>query len=110
MLKLNNKHDIKISQRLEKYGIRVLHLKITHFDSVASVFITSVVSVASCPQVSHLDYKCCKCHKSILPSCLCHPSNDITKTLKTPQRLVWKKRNHLTGGTSLLSLEKPLKN
>jgi hypothetical protein len=42
---------------------KVLHIKITHFNSVASVFITSVVSVASCPQVSHIDHKCCKCHK-----------------------------------------------
>jgi hypothetical protein len=52
----------------------LLHLKITHFDSVASVVITSVVSVTSCPQVSHLNYKCCKCHKqytSLFPmSCL----------------------------------------
>jgi hypothetical protein len=50
-----------------KFVAQLLHIKITHFNSVASVVITSVV-------VLHLDYKCCKCHKhhtSILPmSCL----------------------------------------
>jgi hypothetical protein len=67
--------------------------------------------------VSHL---VCKCHilttsvasvtNIILPSCLCRASNDIIRTLKTPQRLVLKKRNQLTRSTSLLPLEKPLKN
>jgi hypothetical protein len=44
-----------------------------------------------------------------LPSCLCCASNDIIRTLKTPQRLVLQKRNHLTRSTSLLPLKKPLK-
>ena len=46
----------------------------------------------------------------ILTSCLFHASKDITETLKTPQRLAWKKRNPLTGSTNLLPLKGPLKN
>ena len=46
----------------------------------------------------------------MLPSCPCHASNDITKTLKTPQRLVWKNRNRLTRSTNLFPLKEPLKN
>ena len=95
----------------------MLHLKITHFDSVTSVVIKIVVSVASCLQVSHLVCKCLILTTSvasvtniILPSCLCRASNDIIKTLKTPQRLVLKKRNQLTRSTNLLPLKEPLKN
>ena len=81
-------------------GSWVLHIKITHLNSVASVFITSVVSVASCLQVSHLVCKCrilttsvASVANIILLSCLCHLSNNIISTLKTPRRLVLKKRN-----------------
>jgi hypothetical protein len=78
---------------LHTLGGNLLHLKITHFDSVASVIITSVASV-----------------KIIrLPCCLCRASNDITKTLKKPERLVWKKRNHLTESTNLFPLKELLK-
>jgi hypothetical protein len=55
-------------------GGNLLHIKITHFNSVASVVITSVVSVTYCLQVFHLHHKCRKFqkhHTSILPmSCL----------------------------------------
>jgi len=67
---------------------------------MASVVITNIASVAywsQGSQVSHTLY------------CLCRLSNNIVKTLKTPQRLVLKKRNQLIGSTSLLPLKKPLK-
>ena len=65
----------------------VLHLKITHFDSVSSDVITSVVSVASCPQVSHLDYKCCKCQKTSY----CHLAYVVPLTTS------WRHLRHLKG-------------
>jgi hypothetical protein len=64
---------------------------------MASVVVTNIASVAYWSQVSQT------------LSCLCRLSNDIVKTLKTPQRLVLKKRNQLTRSTSLLPLKKPLK-
>ena len=67
--------------------------------------------------MSHLVYKCHILNTSvasveniILPSCLCRASNDIIRTLKTPQRLVLKKRDHLTRSTNLFPLKEPLKN
>ena len=67
--------------------------------------------------MSHLVRKCCiliisvtSVTNIILPSFLCHAFNDIIRTLKTPQRLVLKKRNQLTRSTSFFPLEKPLKN
>jgi hypothetical protein len=55
-------------------SMSLLHIKITHFSSVTSVIITSVVSFALCLQVSHLDPKCRKCRKHhtaiFLMSCL----------------------------------------
>jgi hypothetical protein len=66
--------------------------------------------------VSHLVCKCrilttifASVKKSILPSCLCRASNDITKTLDTPQRLFLNKRSHLTGSTNLFPLKKQKK-
>jgi hypothetical protein len=66
----------------------LLHIKITHFDSVASIVITKVASVAFCSQGR-------KCHmlltsvasvkESILPWCLCRTYNDMRKTFETPQ-------------------------
>jgi hypothetical protein len=64
---------------------------------MASVIITRITSVAYWSQVSQTLYF------------LCRLSNDIIKTLQTPQRLVLKKRNQLTTSTSLLPLKKPLK-
>jgi hypothetical protein len=64
------------------YGVSVLHIKITHFDSVTSVVITKVTSVAffsqgrKCrifltrSQVSHVAHKCHKCqekHTAMMP-------------------------------------------
>ena len=37
---------------------------------------------------------------------ICSAYNDIMKTLKTPQKVVWKKRNHLTRSTSLFPWKK----
>jgi hypothetical protein len=48
--------------------------------------------------------------KIMLPSFLCHASNDMTGTLRTPQRLVLKRRNQSTRSTSLFPLKEPLKN
>jgi hypothetical protein len=47
----------------------LLHIKNTHFDSVASVVITKVASVAFCSQgrKCHVAHKCRKCQGSILP-------------------------------------------
>jgi hypothetical protein len=67
---------------------------------MASVVVTNIASVAYWYQVSQV---------SQTLSCLCRPSNDIVKTLKTPQRLVLKNINQLTRSTSLLPLENPLK-
>ena len=63
--------------------------------------------------MSHLVRKCrtlttsvASVTNSILPYCLCRASNNITKTLKTPQRLVLKRRSHLTGSTNILPWKK----
>jgi hypothetical protein len=58
------------------------------------------VSVASVTSVA----------KIILLYCLFQPSNDIIRTLKTPQRLVLKRRNQLTRSKNLLPWSKLLKN
>jgi hypothetical protein len=67
--------------------------------------------------VSHLVRKCHILTASvisfdniILPSCLCHASDDMTWTLTTPQTLVLKRRNHSTRSTILFPLKEPLKN
>jgi hypothetical protein len=68
-----------------------------------SKLLTSIVSQVSSLQVLLVLHIVHKCHilttsvasvtNIILPSFLFHASNDIIKTLKTPQRLVLKKRN-----------------
>jgi hypothetical protein len=63
---------------------------------MASVVVTSVAIVASVTNITLLYF-------------LCGLSNDIIRTLKTPQMLVLKRRNQLTRSTSLFPLEKPLK-
>jgi hypothetical protein len=85
-----------------------------------SKLLTSIVSKVSSLQVlqvSHLVRKCrilttsvASVTNIILSYCLCCSPNDIIRTVKTPQRLVLKKRNQLTRSTNLLPLEKPLKN
>jgi hypothetical protein len=65
----------------------LLHIKITHFDSVASVVITKVTSVAFCSQgrkCRMLLTSVAGVKESILP-CLCRAYNDMRKTLETPQ-------------------------
>jgi hypothetical protein len=73
-----------------KHRIRqiLLHIKITHFNSVASVVITNVASVAFWLQVSEKAY----CHNSYVV--LITTSEGHLKHLK---HLIWKKRNGLTG-------------
>jgi hypothetical protein len=67
---------------------------VSHLVCKCRILTTSVISVANI----------------ILPSFLCHASNDMTGTLRTPQRLVLKRRNQSTRSTSLLPLKEPLKN
>jgi hypothetical protein len=64
---------------------------------MASVVITNIASLTYWLQVSQT------------LSFLCRLSNDIVKKLKTPQRLVLKKRNQLTRITSLFAIEKATK-
>jgi hypothetical protein len=64
--------------------------------------------------VNHVNL-CLSCIVCLLCFCFCICfilllRSPIFLTLKTPQRLVWKKRNHLTGSTSLLTLRKPQNN
>ena len=78
-------------------GGNLLHFKITHFDSVASVVITSVASVAFWSQVSENAY----CHNVYVV-----PIKTSKGHLKHLKQLIWKKRNGLTEIINLFPLEK----
>ena len=74
---------------MKNFAILVLHIKNTHFDSVASVVITKVASVASVKE----EY----CHDAYVV-----PVNDIRRTLGTCQTLDLEEEERLIGLMNLL--------
>jgi hypothetical protein len=81
------------------YFMALLHIKNTHFDSVASVVITKVASVAFCLQVSQVSRKA-YCHDAYVV-----PVNDIRRTLGTCQTLDLEEEERLTGLMNLFPSE-----
>ena len=81
----------------------MLHIKITQFDSVASVVITSVASVAFWSQVSQVLIKPYFHNSYVVPTMT---SERLLKHLK---HLIRKKRNGLTEFMNLLPFERTTK-
>jgi hypothetical protein len=85
--------------------------------SITANFIDEVECYTSkliTPMMTYCDHYQCRIldisvAKIIFSSCLCHVSNDITRTLKTPSKTSLRRRNHMTKSTNILTWKKTLK-